>query len=51
VAEETNEGRGLLDLAVDRIDRVLPLLTQKNSFDLGSGGTELSQVVIYLICV
>jgi hypothetical protein len=48
VTEEANEGSGFFDLAVDRIDRVLLLLTQENSFGLGSGGIELSQIVIYL---
>jgi hypothetical protein len=50
VTEEANEGRGLFDLAVDRIDRVLLLLTRENSFGLGSGGTGLSDSHIFITC-
>ena len=47
MTEEDDEGRWLFDLAVDRIDGLLPVLTQENSFGLGSGGKELSQSYIY----
>jgi len=47
VTEEDGEGSWLFDLAVDRIDGVLLLLTQENSFGLDSGGKELSQSYIY----
>ena len=48
MTEVVNEGRELFDLAVERIDRELVLLTQENGFDLGSDGTEVSQRVRYL---
>ena len=48
MTEGANEGRGLFDFAVDRIDLVLLLFNQENSFGLGSGGTELSQIVVHL---